>query len=37
MLFLFFANTLRNTSFFRIADVFLKTDDPTEDATRGIL
>ena len=37
MLLLFFANTSTNTSFFRITDIFLKTDDPTEAARRGVL
>ena len=37
MLLLFFTNTSTNTSFFRITDIFLKTDDPTEAARRGVL
>ena len=37
MLLLFFANTSRNTSVFRITDIILKTDDPTEAARRGVL
>ena len=37
MLLGFFANTSRNISFFRITDIFLKTNDPTEAARRGVL
>ena len=37
MLLLFFTNTSTNTSFFRITDIFLKTDDPTEAARRDVL